>query len=91
MNQSGRTFMTKARASQNGHGSVAVDPDGLGSGVAGLPAEPSGQADPLEPMAQLFRDLRAAPGGLSGREAARRLEVSGPNELARRGRPALAG
>jgi len=36
-------------------------------------------------MAQLFRDLRAVPGGLSGREAARRLEVSGPNELSRRG------
>jgi calcium-translocating P-type ATPase len=36
-------------------------------------------------MAQLFRDLRAVPDGLSGREAARRLEVSGPNELARRG------
>ncbi len=36
-------------------------------------------------MTQLFRDLRAGPGGLPGREAARRLEVSGPNELARRG------
>ena len=36
-------------------------------------------------MAQLFRDLRAVPAGLSGREAARRLEVYGPNELARRG------
>ena len=36
-------------------------------------------------MAQLFRDLRAVAGGLSGREAARRLEVYGPNELARRG------
>ncbi|MGH3258793.1 MAG: cation-transporting P-type ATPase [Streptosporangiaceae bacterium] len=42
-------------------------------------------ADPLESLKQLFRDLRAAPGGLSGREAARRLEVSGPNELVRRG------
>jgi magnesium-transporting ATPase (P-type) len=41
--------------------------------------------DPLEPLAQLFRDLRSSPAGLSGREAARRLEVSGPNELARRG------
>ena len=40
--------------------------------------------DPLEPMGQLFRDLRASPAGLSGR-AARRLEVSRPNELARRG------
>jgi len=44
-----------------------------------------GPADPLEPLEQLFRDLRASPGGLSGREAARRLEVSGPNELTRRG------
>jgi magnesium-transporting ATPase (P-type) len=49
------------------------------------PSPPDGPADLLEPLAQLFRDLRASPGGLSGREAARRLEVSGPNELARRG------
>ena len=41
--------------------------------------------DPLEPLAQLFRDLRSSPAGLSDREAARRLEVSGPNELSRRG------
>jgi len=41
-----------------------------------------GPADPLE---QLFRDLRASAAGLSSREAARRLEVSGPNELVRRG------
>ncbi|TVZ05321.1 cation-transporting P-type ATPase [Trebonia kvetii] len=41
--------------------------------------------DPLEPLAQLFQDLRSTPGGLTGREAARRLEVTGPNELARRG------
>ena len=41
--------------------------------------------DPLEPPAQLFQDLRSTPGGLSGREAARRLEVTGPNELGRRG------
>jgi len=42
-------------------------------------------ADPLEPLEELFRDLRASAAGLSGREAARRLEVSGPNELVRRG------
>jgi hypothetical protein len=42
-------------------------------------------ADPVEPLAQLFRDLRASPAGLSGREAARRLAASGPNELTRRG------
>ena len=41
--------------------------------------------DPLEPLAQLFQDLRSAPGGLSGREVGRRLAVTGPNELARRG------
>ena len=44
-----------------------------------------GSADPLEPLTQLYRDLRVSPEGLSGREAARRLEVSGPNELSRRG------
>ena len=44
-----------------------------------------GHADPLEPLEELFRDLRASATGLSGREAARRLEVSGPNELVRRG------
>src|SRR6516164_6086522 len=42
-------------------------------------------ADPLEPLTELFRDLRTSPAGLSAREAARRLEVYGPNELARRG------
>jgi len=44
-----------------------------------------GTADPLEPLEELFRDLRGSADGLSGREAARRLEVSGPNELVRRG------
>jgi magnesium-transporting ATPase (P-type) len=42
-------------------------------------------ADPLAPLGQLFRDLRSSPSGLSGREAARRLAATGPNELARRG------
>ena len=41
--------------------------------------------DPLESLAQLFRDLRCSAEGLPGREAARRLEVFGPNELSRRG------
>src|SRR5579863_7936596 len=41
--------------------------------------------DPLEPVAQLLCDLRTSPSGLSDREAARRFEVSGANELARRG------
>ena len=44
-----------------------------------------GLADPLDPLEELFRDLRASAAGLSGREAARRLEVSGPNELVRLG------
>ena len=45
----------------------------------------SAAPDPLEPLGQLYRDLRSSAEGLSGREAARRLEVSGPNELTRRG------
>jgi hypothetical protein len=49
------------------------------------PGNDPGLADPLEPLEELFRDLRASAAGLSGREAARRLEVSGPNELVRRG------
>jgi calcium-translocating P-type ATPase len=36
-------------------------------------------------LARLFRDLGSSRDGLSAREAARRLEVYGPNELARRG------
>ena len=68
----------------------SVIPDGQAAAIwaAGLAAEPADarqSADPLEPLAQLFRDLRASPRGLSGREAARRLEVYGPNELSRRG------
>ncbi len=35
------------------------------------------------PLAALFRELRSAPAGLAGREAARRLLVNGPNELTR--------
>ncbi len=56
--------------------------NGAAPGEPALEARP---ADPLEPLEQLFRDLRSSPHGLSGREAARRLEVSGPNELVRRG------
>jgi hypothetical protein len=47
--------------------------------------------DPLEPLAQLSQDLRSTPGGLSSREVGRRLAVTGPNELARRGGPSSAG
>jgi calcium-translocating P-type ATPase len=47
---------------------------------------PRGTAsDPREPLGRLQRDLRAAPEGLSTREAARRLVGYGPNELRRRG------
>ena len=46
-------------------------------------AEPVG--DPREPLGMLFRDLRSSAGGLTAREAARRLVVYGPNQLARRG------
>jgi calcium-translocating P-type ATPase len=56
-----------------------------GNAAAGTAAVSGGSPDPLEPLAELFRDLRSAPGGLSGREAARRLEVAGFNELTRRG------
>ena len=66
-----------ANGSASGDGSGV--PAATGQAVAGS------SADPREPLAQLFRDLRSSPAGLSSREAARRLEVSGPNELARRG------
>ncbi|MEU7909224.1 cation-transporting P-type ATPase [Actinoplanes sp. NPDC049118] len=41
--------------------------------------------DERRPPLQLFRDLRTTADGLGAREAARRLTVYGPNELARRG------
>lgn len=41
--------------------------------------------DPREPLVLLLRNLRTSAQGLSGREAACRLLVHGPNELARRG------
>ncbi|WP_285741192.1 cation-transporting P-type ATPase [Lentzea sp. NBRC 105346] len=44
------------------------------------------ESDPREPLDRLFRDLRTRPAGLSAREAARRLEAHGPNELTRRKR-----
>ena len=42
-------------------------------------------ADAREDPAQLFRELRSSPRGLTTREASRRLEAYGPNELQRRG------
>ncbi|HEY1347879.1 MAG TPA: HAD-IC family P-type ATPase, partial [Streptosporangiaceae bacterium] len=47
-------------------------------------ADTSPGIDPTEPARRLLRDLRADRRGLSGREAARRLEVVGPNELPHR-------
>jgi calcium-translocating P-type ATPase len=43
------------------------------------------QPDPEERVALLLRDLRATRAGLSAREAQRRFEQYGPNELSRRG------
>jgi magnesium-transporting ATPase (P-type) len=49
------------------------------------PAPESGlSVDPQESIDRLLRDLRTRRGGLSDREAARRLVVFGPNELVRR-------
>jgi magnesium-transporting ATPase (P-type) len=47
-------------------------------------AKSSSGIDPTEPARRLLRDLRGDGRGLSSREAARRLEVVGPNELPRR-------
>jgi calcium-translocating P-type ATPase len=44
----------------------------------------AGVEDVREPLVLLYRDLRARPGGLASREAARRLVSYGPNELERR-------
>jgi calcium-translocating P-type ATPase len=43
-----------------------------------------GALDPTEPARRLLRDLRADRRGLSSREAGRRFDVVGPNELPRR-------
>jgi magnesium-transporting ATPase (P-type) len=56
--------------------------DGPGSIAGAATAE---DADQRRPLAELYRDLRTSPNGLSTREAARRLLVYGPNELTRRG------
>ncbi|RYP84052.1 cation-transporting P-type ATPase [Nocardioides guangzhouensis] len=48
------------------------------------PPEPgAGPVDPEEELTRLLRDLRTRPEGLTGREAARRLVIAGPNELVR--------
>lgn len=48
-------------------------------------------SDPREPADRLFRDLRTTPDGLTDREAPRRLEAYGPNELTRRRGSGWAG
>jgi calcium-translocating P-type ATPase len=55
-------------------------------GAAGGGTVPLPEGDPREPVAVLLRHLRARPGGLSSREARRRLVAEGPNELRRRGK-----
>ena len=58
---------------------------GAGGAVVDAPGDPgtAERTDPLRPLAELFRDLRTSPAGLSAREAARRQVVYGPNELTR--------
>jgi calcium-translocating P-type ATPase len=63
-------------------GSQVAGPEGAGPELAG---EARQDADERRPLAELFRDLRTSRAGLAPREAARRLVVHGPNELARRG------
>ena len=55
---------------------MSVTPRPLRDAAAG-PSDP----DPREPVARLLRDLGTGPGGLAEREAARRLERYGRNEL----------
>lgn len=70
-------------------GSLSAPPGPNGAGPGGRAAggvpELRAAPDPLEPLAQLLRDLHSSPGGLSEREAGRRLEVYGSNKLTRRG------
>jgi len=50
----------------------------------GLASERVSAVNPQESIVRILRDLRTRRGGLSDREAARRLVVFGPNELIRR-------
>lgn len=63
-------------------GPSGASPGGL---AAGSVPESRETPNPLEPLTQLLRDLHSSPSGLSEREAGRRFEVYGPNELTRRG------
>jgi len=84
MDLPGPALMTQWAAPEDGRRPASLEAGDSGPGAAPGAAEP-GPASPQEPLAQLFRDLRASPRGLPDREAMRRLEVAGPNELARRG------
>ena len=56
---------------------------------APAPSAPLPSPDPEESLDRLLRDLRSRRGGLTGREAERRLESVGRNELVRRPGPSL--
>lgn len=63
--------------------------DDIGNGAVGVEsveAESGVRLDPTEQVDLLLRDLRSARSGLTAREARRRLEHVGPNQLHRRGR-----
>jgi len=62
-----------------------TDPTGDRSNPSGTAVNQDSAADPRAGIEQLFRMLRSGPGGISGREAERRLVVYGPNELRQRG------
>jgi calcium-translocating P-type ATPase len=62
---------------------TAASPIGSMSTETALAEDLSPAIDPREPVARLLRDLRSSPGGLTDREAARRLTRYGPNALAR--------
>jgi calcium-translocating P-type ATPase len=53
----------------------------MGRSAVSIIELPTSVEDPREPIGRLLRDLACDPGGLSDREAARRLERFGPNEL----------
>ena len=65
-------------------GSVAGEHVPSTSLLRGEPGTSARAIDPTEPAGILLRDLRTDGGGLSSREAARRMEVAGPNELPHR-------
>jgi magnesium-transporting ATPase (P-type) len=81
--------MTQRAALRDGDG--ATSPRRTGPASAGSPAAAGEPAESPEPLTTLFRDLRTSPSGLTSREAARRLEAWGPNELTRRAGHRWAG